>query len=110
MEPLSFLDGVERSDERSTPWHTLLRSRADRIHDRIFFGELAGRELGPKQFTIDAQLEAATTRRYEFQVVDLLLVGRQQFRRQTDGFRFVISHRAVFQLNLHVGLLIMVPL
>src|SRR5207249_972436 len=36
---------------------------------------------------------------------NLLLVGAQELARQTDGLRLVISHRAVFQFDIHLDLL-----
>jgi hypothetical protein len=87
----------------------LLELGADGLEGPLLVGELAGFELGVEQFAIDAQLKASAACRDQFQVPDLLFVGGQQFTRQTDGLRFVISHRAVFQFQVHGSLLFFEP-
>jgi hypothetical protein len=80
---------------------TLLHQGADGVENPLFVGELAALQLGIDQFAIDGQLEAAAAGRDQFQVPDLLFVGRQQLARQTEGLRLVVSHRAEFQLHVH---------
>jgi hypothetical protein len=82
---------------------------ADGLEGPLLVGELAGFQLGVEQFAVDAQLEAPAARRDQFQVPDLLFVSGQQFARQTDGLRFIISHRAVFQFQVHGSLLFFGP-
>jgi len=79
----------------------LLQPRAHRFHRPLFIGKLAGLQLGINQVAIHLQLEGAPARRDQVQILDLLLVRRQQLARQTDGLRFIVSHRAVFELDVH---------
>jgi hypothetical protein len=78
-----------------------LEAGADHLDNGLLVGELAGLELGVEQLAVRLQLEAASLGRDEGQVVDLLLVRRQQFGRQTDSLGLVVSHRAVAQLQFH---------
>ena len=67
----------------------------------LLVGKLPGLQLGVKKSAIDCQLEASAPGRDKLQILDLLLVDAQQLRRQTDGLRFVVSHRAVFEFHTH---------
>jgi hypothetical protein len=83
----------------------LLKPGPDRLEHLLLVGELAGLELGVDQLAVDGQLETTAARWDQFEVADLLLELTQQLARQTDGLRLVVSHRAVFQLHVHRGLL-----
>jgi hypothetical protein len=67
----------------------------------LLVGEFARLELGIYQIPIEQQLEGTTAGRDEYQFLDLLLVSGQQLGRQTDGLRFIVSHGAILELNLH---------
>jgi hypothetical protein len=71
------------------------------IHYPAFLGEFARLELGVDHLAIQRYFEAATAARDELEVLDPLFVGGQELGRQTDGLRFVVSHRAVFQFHVH---------
>jgi pre-rRNA-processing protein TSR3 len=71
----------------------------------LLVGKLFGFQLRVQQFPVDGQLEAAPAGGDQLQVLNLLLERRQQFARQTDGLRFVTSHRAVSQFQMHDDLL-----
>lgn len=74
---------------------------ADDLEHLLLVGKLAGLELRVHEIAVERQLEAAAAAGDQLQLVDLLLVRGQQFGRQTDGLRLVISHRAVFELHFH---------
>ena len=80
----------------------LLQLRADRVYGPLLVRELAGGEFGIDEIAVDGEFEAAAAAGDELHVFELLLVGREQLRRQTDGLRFVVSHRAVLELYFHV--------
>jgi hypothetical protein len=71
------------------------------VDDPLFIRKLARLELGVDQLSVDGDLEAAASRGDQLQLLDLLLVGGEQFVRQTDGLRLVVSHRAVFEFDVH---------
>ena len=81
----------------------LLQQAADHINDRRFVGEFACCQLGVDQLSIDGQFEATSACRDQLQVADLLLVRREQLARQTDGLWLIVSHRAVFEFQIHDG-------
>ena len=83
------------------PFSFLLESAADGVHHPLLIGELARIELGVDQVSVDGYLEAPAARRDQFQVVDLLFVCAQQLIRQTDGLGLVVSHRTVFDFQVH---------
>ena len=72
-----------------------LQPAPDGFDHRLLVGELAGLQLRVDQLAVGAQLEAASARGDQLQVLDLLFVGGEQFGRQTDGLRLVVSLRAV---------------
>jgi hypothetical protein len=72
-----------------------------RIQDPLFLGELSGLKLGVDKVPVDRYLEATPARWNQLQIVYLLLVGRQQLARQTDGLRFVVSNRTILELQVH---------
>ena len=60
----------------------------------IWIRKLAGGELGMNLFAIDRDLKRAATRRHQFERTDVLL-ELEQFVRQTDGLRLVVSSGAI---------------
>ena len=67
--------------------------RSDLLRDRVEIGPLAGLEFGVDEFTVDANFEGTAAGRNQS--------GSHASRftnasRQTGGFRFVVSDRAVF--------------
>ena len=90
----SRLAGVGRS-------RLLLQPAADGFDYPLLVGELFRFELGVDQFPVDGHFKAAPTRGDQLQVLDLLLVRAQQLARQTDGLRFITSHGAIAQFQVH---------
>jgi hypothetical protein len=74
---------------------------ADRVEDPLLVGELAGLEFGVEQFPVGGQFKAAASGRDQLQVANLFLIRAEQFARQTDGLRLVVSHRTVLQFQVH---------
>jgi len=66
-----------------------------------FVRELPRLELRVEEFAVDGQLETAAAFGDELHVFDALLVLAEKLARQTDGFRLVVSHRAVFEFDMH---------
>ena len=66
----------------------------DGFENGVRLGELSRLQFGIYLMPIDAYLEGATTRRDQIQRTDSLFKC-QKFFRQTDGFWFVVSGRAV---------------
>ncbi len=66
-----------------------------------FFGECAGFELRVLQLAVERKFKATAARGDQFETFDLLLKSTKQCGRQTDGLRFVASHRAVFESDFH---------
>ena len=87
--------------EQSESAGCFLHSLPNRRDNRRFIGELAGLELRVNQLTIHGQLETSATTRDELEVGDLLFVFSEQLLRQTDGLRLIVSHRAVFEFQVH---------
>ena len=71
------------------------------VDDRLLIGERSRLEFRVNQVTIGGDFETSARAGLEFQRADLLLVGRKNLLRQTDGFGFVVSDRAVFEVDLH---------
>ena len=67
----------------------------DRAHDVIEIRPVAGFEFGMEEFSIGADLESAAARRDESERRDAL-AEFENFGRQTDGLRRVVSNDAVF--------------
>jgi hypothetical protein len=78
-----------------------LEPGTDRLDNPLLVGEFPVLELGINEVPVDGQFEAPSACWYQLQVTDLLLVSAQELARQTDGLRFVISHRTVFQFQVH---------
>ena len=79
--------------------------RSDLRGDRVEIRPLAGLEFGVDEFTVDAYFEGTAAGRDQPGSRARALTNAS---RQTGGFRFVISDRAVFDryFRFHVGLLI----
>jgi hypothetical protein len=67
----------------------------DGLDDFVEIRPLAGLELGMEQFAIGANFEGAAARRNQRKRFNAL-AEFENFSRQTDGFRRVISNDAVF--------------
>jgi hypothetical protein len=61
------------------------------------------RSLREDQFTVERDLEAALGRRDQFDVLDDRRPAREQFVRQTDGTRYVVSGNAELDLEAMSG-------
>ncbi len=77
------------------------QTRTDGVDHHLLIGKLARSQFRVDQFAVGSQLEASAASRDQFQILNLLLEGREQLARQTDGLWLVASHRAVFQFHLH---------
>ena len=67
----------------------------NRFNDLVEIRPLAGVELGMEQFAIGANFEGAAARRNQRKRFNAL-AEFENFRRQTDGLRRVVSNDAVF--------------
>ena len=67
------------------------------------FGKTLGLQLGKDLGPVDQDFKPPVPERLELQVRNPLLEFFQDFLRQTDGVRFVLSGRAVLDGNLHRG-------
>jgi len=67
----------------------------DRFNDLIEIRPLAGVEFGMEQFAIGVNFEGAAARRNQRKRLDAL-AEFENFGRQTDGLRRVVSNDAVF--------------
>ncbi|OAI51525.1 hypothetical protein AYO44_17100 [Planctomycetaceae bacterium SCGC AG-212-F19] len=79
----------------------LLQASADGIKNGVLVREFAGLELGVDQLAVDLEFEAPAVRGNQVELANLLLVVVQQFGRQTDGLRLIVSLRTVTQFQLH---------
>jgi hypothetical protein len=67
----------------------------DRLNDFVEIRPLAGLEFGMEQFAIGANFEGAAARRNQHKRLDAL-AEFEDFGRQTDGLRRIVSNDAVF--------------
>ena len=67
----------------------------DRLNNVVEIRPLAGFEFGMEQFAIGANFEGAAARRNQRKRCDAL-TELENFGRQTDGLRRVVSNDAVF--------------
>ena len=67
----------------------------DRLNDLVEIRPLAGLEFGMEQFAIGANFEGAAARRNQRKRLDAL-AEFENFGRQTDGLRRIVSNDAVF--------------
>ena len=74
----------------------------DRLDDFVEIGPIAGVEFGMEQFAIGANLEGAAARGNQRERFNAL-AELEDFSRQTDGFRRVVSDDAIFDgyFSLH---------
>ena len=93
--------GHSHPEDRQCSNSTSLQLLADRLDRPLLIGKLPGLELRVERLTVDRQLETAAAGGDQLQVLDLLLVRVEKLGRQTDGLRLVVSHGAVFQLDVH---------
>lgn len=78
----------------------LLIAGKDRI-DLTVLGETSAVQLGEHEISVLRHFEAPTITRDEQKRLDSTLVILEQFLRQTDGTRLVVSDRTISQFNLH---------
>jgi hypothetical protein len=78
----------------------------NRADDGVKFRPIAGFEFGMEQFSIGANFESAAARGNESERFNAL-AELENFGRQTDGLRRVVSNDAVFDrhFGFHLGLL-----
>jgi hypothetical protein len=74
--------------------------RLDSLENCIEVGEISGFKLRVKCLAIHDDLKCATGRRHQAERSNILFKS-QEFLRQTDGFRFVISNAAIFDDDLY---------
>jgi hypothetical protein len=79
--------------------------RFNLLRDRVEIGPFARFQFGMDEFTIDTNFERTATGRNQLYTIDSRRVAN--FGRQTDGARFVVSGRAIFDRN--IGLHIRAP-
>jgi hypothetical protein len=83
-----------KTDAPKTQMEALFRF-FDRANDLIKIGPIAGVEFGMEQFAIGANLEGAAARGNQRERFNAL-AELEDFSRQTDGFRRVVSDDAIF--------------
>src|SRR4029077_1774400 len=86
-----------RNAERSTSRRSL--ELLDCADDLIEIRPVAGIEFGMEEFAISANFKGAAARRDKRKRFDTL-AQLENFSRQTDGFRRVVSNDAVFDRDL----------
>jgi hypothetical protein len=84
----------------------LFESLAHRREHRVLVREFAGLQLRVEEFSVDTELETTASRRNELHVLNTLFVLIEELVRQTDGFRFVASLRAILEFHVHDSLLL----
>jgi hypothetical protein len=74
------------------------------LKEGVEVGERAGCLFRVKRLAIDGDFEHATAARYQSEGPDTLF-EREQLFRQTDGTRFVVSSRTIFDddVECHAG-------
>ena len=72
---------------------------ANGAEDGVRFGEFAGLQFGVDEFPVHGDLELATAGGDEGERLDVLFEP-QEFFRQTDGLRFVVSNAAILDGDL----------
>ena len=70
--------------------------------DFAVFGKAALPDFGEDQFSVDAEFKAPFVRGNQREAGDVLLVFYENLFRQTDGFFFIASSRAVGQSQFHL--------
>jgi len=112
--PVTLRKGKKENAERLTPnvqyptaeEQKRLLELFDCSDDRIEIRPIAGVEFGMKKLAIGANFKSAATRRDEGERLDAF-AEFENFGRQTDGLRGVVSNHAIFDrdLGLHGELL-----
>jgi hypothetical protein len=87
------MSNVERSNEEEAKALRRLLMRSDLRSDRVEIGPLAGLEFGVDEFTVNANFEGTAAGRDQ---PWSRACGLTNASRQTGGFWFVISDRAIF--------------
>jgi hypothetical protein len=87
---------VRRLQPSSSPDH-----RADGFNEFVLVGECARLELRVELLAVNYQLEAAPFGGNHDETTDRAFVPTQELGRQTDGFRLIVSKRAVFERDIH---------
>jgi hypothetical protein len=72
----------------------------DGFNDGFWLRELPGFQLGVDQLAVHLHFETPTSGRDELYRADTLFEF-EEFFRQTDGVRFVVSDRAIFNRDFH---------
>lgn len=75
-----------------------LNLRADLLRECVEIRPIAGLELGVKDFTVEADFKSARTGGNQFHGIDSRSFSNAD--RQTDGTRFVVSDRAIFDRDV----------
>jgi len=83
----------------ASPGGVVLFNLLDRLDDVVEVRPVAGVEFGMEQFAIGANFESAAARWDQRERLDAL-AELENFSRQTDGFRRVVSNDAVFDRDL----------
>ena len=106
-----FFEAAARLRAGRRGWETCLcplaaRSPAglQRIADFLVFGKAVGLVLGIDLLAVHRDFEASAGGGLQVQGLNLVLEFLEQFLRQTDGMRLVISGGAVFNRNDHAFL------
>src|SRR5687767_4308206 len=84
---------------RSVDSEILAHFALDRFENTIRVWKFACLELGIDFCSVNTHFKCSPTRRYELQRTNPLLQCQNPLR-QTDGFRFVVSSRAIFDGDL----------
>jgi len=76
------------------------------LHSPAFVGKCTFLQLAVDELTVHGQLKAPPIGGLQFEGTDSCFIPAQDFPRQTDGLRLVISLAAVTQMNAHKVLLV----
>ena len=93
----SLLNSQRRTKKKRT--RVRLLNFLDRLDDVVKIRPVAGIQLGMEQFAIGADFECAAARGNQRERFDSL-AELEDFSRQTDGLRRVVSNDAVFDRDL----------
>ena len=90
---------LEKGEKGNTCENAVVLAKvADLLEDRIRLRELAGGSFRINLLSIYSHFKHAPARWYQPERSDLLL-QLEQFIRQTDGMRFIVSSRAIFNCD-----------
>ena len=99
MKTLRIQSSVTAVRLIASPSAVVLFNLLDRLDDVVEVRPVAGVEFGMEQFAIGANFESAAARWDQRERFDAL-AKLENFSRQTDGFRRVVSNDAVFDRDL----------